>query len=170
MPEFIDYSSRRGAIVSLLPQVHKLLKERAETTPETFVMWRHKMGPCLLDISRRYLFAMEKKGIGKWEVLGFLFYRVDVKSPKKMYIEDMHIANKNKDKTALVQGLITKMETNDPRVKNAKFVGSMRLRKPVDKEILADVGFVDNFPDGWEPFGTWKDTMGALKARYDRVK
>jgi hypothetical protein len=170
VPEFIDYSARRGAIVSLLPQVHKLLKERVQTEPETFVMWRHKMSPCLLDINRRFLFAMQNLDVGKWEVLGFLFYRTEADFPQKMYIEDMHIGNKYKEKPALVQGLISKMERNDPRVKEAEFVGSMRLRKPIDKEILADVGFHDSFPDGWEPFGNWKDTMGALKARYDRSK
>ena len=50
MPEFIDYSSRRGAIVPLLPKIHALLKENAEKDklsgleiPENLVTWRQKI-------------------------------------------------------------------------------------------------------------------------------
>ena len=93
MLEFVDYSSRRGAMVPLLPKIHALLKELAEKDklsgvepPENIVSWRQKTSPILLDISRRFLFAMEIKGQEK-QLAGFLFYRCDPKEPGKIYIE-----------------------------------------------------------------------------------
>jgi hypothetical protein len=175
MLEFIDYSSRRGAIVPLLPKVHALLKENAERDkpsglepPANIVTWRQQMNPQLLDISRRFVFAMEKKGAGR-EVVGFVFYRYDTQKKNTLYIEDMQIAWEHRNDPAILTGLITKLE-NDPSAKNCELFGSERLKLMADKEILAGVGFRDHFPEGWEPLGKMKEAMGSLKLRYGRGK
>ncbi|MCL2203899.1 MAG: hypothetical protein FWB88_08170 [Defluviitaleaceae bacterium] len=176
MPEFIDYSSRRGAIVSLLPKVHALLKELSVKDklcglepPETLVMWRQKINPLLLDINRRFLFAMEIAGPDKREILGYMFYRYDGSGPERVYIEDMQVAWRHRRNAGVVAGLILKLE-KDPRTKNAVFYGGERLRVTTDKELLANVGFKETFPDGWEPLGNLKEATGALRIRYTRSK
>jgi hypothetical protein len=175
MMEFIDYSSRRGAIVPLLPKIHALLKELAEKdklcgleSPVNITLWKQKINPQLLDVSRRFLFAMEIGG-EKREIAGFLFYRCDPREPGKLYIEEMQIAWSCKNKAAAVAGLIAKLET-DPGAKTAVFFGSERLRLMADKELLAEVGFRETFPDGWEPLGNIKEAVGSLKLRYNRGK
>jgi hypothetical protein len=178
MVEFIDYSSRRGAIVPLLPKIHALLKENSGkdksgslAMPENLVIWRQKINPHLLDISWRFLFAMELKnpGQGQREVTGFIFYRYPINQPDTLYIEDMQIAWAKRNDPTVVLGLITKFES-DPKTKNAVFFGSERLKMLADKEILAGVGFKETFPDGWEPLGTAKEAMDTLKKRYGRGK
>jgi hypothetical protein len=176
MLEIIDYSSRRGAIVPLLPKVHALLKELSEKErlcglepPENWVTWRQKMNPLLLDVQRRYLFAIDVEKPDKREVLGYLFYRCSPQEADRLYIDDMQIAWAHGINPAVAEGLINKLQ-NDPRAKAAMFFGSERLRKMADKEILAGVGFKEHFPDGWEPLGNVREAMGALKLRYGRVK
>ncbi|MCL2605020.1 MAG: hypothetical protein FWD90_11135 [Defluviitaleaceae bacterium] len=176
MLEFIDYSTRRGAIVPLLPKIHALLKENAEKDklcglepPENLVTWRQKINPMLLDISRRFVFAMEIKGPNNRDVLGFVFYRYPPNEKGKLYINDMQIAYAQRGNAAVLTGLVAKLEA-DPNAKNAAFFGGERLKKPVDKEILAGVGFIETFPDGWEPLGNMKEALGALRLRYGRAK
>ena len=171
MPDVFDYSSRRGAIVPLLPLVHDVMKEnaakdklRAMEPPVGIVTFRQNMGPMLLDINRRFLFAMEKKGEHR-NVVGFLFYRYG--EGNRVYIEDMELAWKYRGDGATVLALLAKLEF-DQRVKEGDFFGSERLKKPSDKEILADVGFHESFPDGWEPLGPLKDAINALRLRYSR--
>ena len=172
MPEFIDYSSRRGAIVPLLPSVHALLKELAKKdkhylhdAPEDLVLWRHKMEPLLLDISRRFLFALEMAGTRR-TLLGFLFYRYE---GNDIYIEDKQLAWRSRSDMAVSHGLINKLE-RDPRAKDAVFYANDRLRKPVDKEILAAAGFKETIPGGWEKMGGINEVTAALKQRYNRGK
>lgn len=157
----------------LLPRVHGLIRELAEKDksggpdmPETLVTWRRIMGEQLLDIHRRFLFAMDI-GSGRRDVLGFIFYRCD--APERIYIEDMQIAWKERYNAAVLDGLVTKLQL-DPRAKDAQFFGSEKLKLVPDKEILAGVGFRDTFPDGWEPLGDCKEAMGTLKVRYTRSK
>ncbi|MCL2498727.1 MAG: hypothetical protein FWE90_00145 [Defluviitaleaceae bacterium] len=176
MPEFIDYSSRRGAIVPLLPKIHALLKENAGKErlcglepPENIVSWRQRFNPLLLDVSRRFIFAMEIQGSDKRDVLGFVFYRYPADKKGTVYIEDMQIAHAHRNTAAILTGLIAKLET-DPNAKSAVFFGSERLKKPMDKELLAGVGFKETFPDGWEPLGNMKEALGALRVRYGRAK
>lgn len=172
MFEFIDYSSRRGAIVPLLPQVHSMIKELSEKdrlggppTPVALTTWKRKTGLSLLDVSRRFLFALRLDGARK-EVLGMIFYRGE---GSNLFIEDMHIAWKMRRNPAVLDGLIAKLQL-DPRAQNAQFFGSERLKMVPDKEILAGVGFRDTFPDGWEPLGNSKEALGSLKQRYTRNK
>jgi len=171
MSDVFDYSSRRGAIVPLLTAVHALLKENAEKDkiramepPEGIVAFRQKMGPLLLDINRRFLFAMDIKGSQRG-IVGFLFYRFG--EGNRVYIEDMELAWKHRTDGNTVLAMLNKLEF-DPRAKAGDFFGSERLKKPSDKEILAGAGFHEHFTDGWEPLGTVKDATGALRLRYGR--
>jgi hypothetical protein len=173
--EFVDYSSRRGAIVPLFPGVHNLLKELATKDkagappmPETLVIWRRKMNELLMDTERRFLFALEKKG-DKRDVLGYIIYRCEARAPKVIYIEDMQIARERRRDPAVVEGLINKFQL-DLRTRDAQFFGGEKLKMVPDKEILAEVGFRDSFPDGWEPMGNCKEAMGSLRVRYIRAK
>jgi hypothetical protein len=174
MPEAIDYSARRGAIVPLLPKIHALMKESAALDrlgglepPENFVNWRQRVGAQLLDINRKWLFSMEIAGAEKRDVIGFLFYRYDAEKPDTLYVEDLLIAWAHHNDPAVLAGLLGKLE-NDPRAKSAAFFCGERIKAPADKELLASVGFKETFPDGWEPLGNLKEAISALKLRYTR--
>ncbi|MCL2188881.1 MAG: hypothetical protein FWC16_08155 [Defluviitaleaceae bacterium] len=171
MLEFIDYSSRRGAIVNLLPQVHGLLKELSANdklcgleAPEGIVGWRQKMNPLLLDITRRFVFAVDTAKNRK--LVGFLFYRHG--EAGKLYIEDMQVAFGERGEMVSA-GMLAKLEY-DAKAREAAFFGSERLRKMQDKEILAGVGFVEHFANGYELLGDIKEASGALKLRYGKAK
>ena len=173
MLEFIDYSSRRGRIVPLLMQVYSLLKELAkkdkhygQDPPEVFTTWRHKHASELLDINRRFIFALETDNRGR-HVVGFLFYRHG--DDNALYIEDMQLSLAKRGEATIAAGLLAKLEY-DVKAKEASIYGSERLRKMTDKEILAEVGFVESFPHGYEPLGTLKEAVGALTQRYSKTK
>ena len=166
MLEFIDFSSRRGGVVNLLPKIHQLLKQNANNDklagnepPEHIVTWSQKIKTQLLDIDRRFLVAKDN-GI----LAGFLFYRHDGGS---LYIEDLQVAWNFRNNPAVVEGLLKKLEF-DAAARDAEFFASERVKSEADKEILASVGFKQVFEDGWEKLGTMTSAIGILKLRYNR--
>ena len=174
MFEYIDYSGRRGRIVPLLVQVHGLLKELSKKDklcglemPETYTGWRQKMSPMLLDINRRFIFAMEPDAKGGRTVVGYLFYRHGDKG--RLYVDDMQVSWAKRGDAMVAAGMLAKLDY-DAKAREALFFGSERLRKMQDKEILAGVGFVEKFPDGYEPLGEMKEAVAALKLRYGKAK
>lgn len=166
MLEFIDYSSRRGAVVTLLPKVHALLTENANRdklagiqAPEHLVTWSQKMKSGLLDIQRRFIVAVDG-GV----LAGLLFYRYQDTS---LYIEDLHVAWVYRKNPLVVEGLLKKLEW-DSNAKDATFFASERIKSEADKEILASVGFKQQHENGWENLGGMSAAVGALKLRYNR--
>jgi len=166
MLEFFDYSNRRGTLVGLLPNIHKLLTENANRDklagiqpPEHIVTWSQKMKTQLLDINRRFLVAMEGKILA-----GILFYRYE---GTNLYIEDLHVTWAFRNKPHVAEGLLKRLEY-DANAKNAAFYASERIKTDADKEILASVGFKETHKDGWESLGSMSTAIGILKLRYNR--
>jgi len=172
MLEFIDYSSRRGAMVALLPKIHALLTEIAVrdkiagiTPPEHLVTWQHKARKELLEVHRHFLVAMDGNMLA-----GLFFYRYDKDSKEKnnVYIEDVQIAWIFQKNALVLEGLLKKLEY-DADARNATFFASDRIRIETNKEILASVGFKEKKEGEWENLGNFKEMANALKVRYSRA-
>jgi len=172
MLEFIDYSTRRGAMVALLPKIHALLTEIAVrdkiagiTPPEHLVSWQHKARKELLEVNRRFLVAMDGNLLA-----GLFFYRYnkDKAGKNNIYIEDVQIAWVFHKNPLVLEGLLKKLEY-DADARNANFFASNRIRVETNKEILASVGFKEEKEGDWENLGNFKEMTNALKVRYSRV-
>ena len=171
MLEFIDYSTRRGAMVALLPKIHALLTELAVrdkiaglTPPEHLVTWQHKARKELLEVHRRFLVAMDGNLLA-----GLFFYRYDENKENEgnIYIEDVQIAWVFQKNSLVLEGLLKKLEY-DADARNANFFASGRIRIETNKEILASVGFKEVKEGEWENLGNFKEMANALKTRYSR--
>jgi hypothetical protein len=165
MLEINDYSSRRGVIVPLLPKIHAMLKENAENDklaglepPEHVITWTQKMRKDIVDINRRFFVALDGANLA-----GILFYRYD---GTDIYIEDLHVAWPFRHNAGVIEGFIKRLEF-DGGTKDAKFFASDRVKIESDKEILESKGFKSR-GEGWETLGTFKQTVAALKLRYNR--
>ncbi|MCL2840545.1 MAG: hypothetical protein FWE05_07190 [Defluviitaleaceae bacterium] len=166
MLTFIDYSSRRGALVPLLPKMHKMFTENAMNDtlsgiapPENIIIWRQKMSSRLVDISRRFLVAYDTDVL-----VGILIYRYD---STDIYIEELQISWLYRDNPNVLEGLIKKLEY-DSGTKDATFFASERIKIEADKEKLAAVGISEARENGWEKLGSLPVTIAALKIRYNR--
>jgi len=170
MLEFIDYSSRRGTMVALLPKIHALLTEISVrdkiagiTPPEHLVTWQHKARKELIEIQRRFLVAMDGNLLA-----GLFFYRYDKENKNNIYIEDVQIAWVFHKNPLVLEGLLKKLEY-DADARNATFFASNRIRIETNKEILASVGFKEKKEGDWENLGNFKEMANALKVRYSRT-
>jgi len=170
MLEFYDYSTRRGVIVPLLPKIHALLTEHAmqdksglAEMPPHLITWQHGIRKDLLDIHRRFLFAMHGT-----DLAGFFFYRYDTSQSDCIYIEDLQIAWKYRQNMQVLDGLLKKLEL-DPGAKDAILYASSRVKIEQDKEILASVGFKPAHSGEWENIGTLAQAAGVLRIRYNRT-
>jgi hypothetical protein len=168
MLEINDYSSRRGVIVQLLPQIHALLKANAQekltnlVPPEHVITWTQKMRRVVLDINRRFIVAVDGGNLA-----GIFFYRSDLRNGKKIFFEDVQVSSKYKNNPLVIDGFLKKLEF-DQNAKDATFYASERIKIDFDKELLAAKGFKVEHEDGWEKLGDFKDAAGALKIRYNR--
>ena len=167
MLEFFDYSSRRGALVTLLPKIHALQTENAQkdklagiAPPEHIVTWQQKKKAILLDIKWRFLVALDNETL-----LGIFFYRYE---DTNIYVEDLHISYSQRDNKTIVEGLLKKLEY-DINAKEATFFAGERIKSESDKEILASVGFKEQHEGGWENIGTLSQAVNTLKIRYTRT-
>jgi hypothetical protein len=122
MLEFIDYSSRRGTMVALLPKIHALLTEIAVrdkiagiTPPEHLVTWQHKARKELIEVNRRFLVAMDGNLL-----VGLFFYRYDKNEKNNVYIEDVQISWAFQKNPLVLEGLLKKLEY-DADARNATF-------------------------------------------------
>ncbi len=165
MPEVIDYSNRRGALVPLMPKIHALLTENAEkdtlaafAKPENIIFWKQKMGKAFLEIKNRYILT-----VNAGDIAGLMFYRLE---DGAAYISQLQAAWQYRRNPTIIEAMIDKFITNN-EVKTCRevFAGE-NIKAPHDKELLAAVGFKDTFPDGWEPLGSVSDAAGALRTRY----
>jgi len=164
-----DYSTRRGAIVPLLSRVHALMTTNAKNDtlcgidpPENIIFWRQRLYKQLVDIHTRWLFVLDDK-----QVAGVLFYHIGEDVPD-IYIDELQVAWPYKGKPIVLAALLDKLG-QDPAAKAARFFGSERVKSPHDKEILESRGFVETFPNGWEPLGNHSEALAALKLRYNRA-
>jgi hypothetical protein len=164
--EIKDFSSRRGAIVPLLPKIHAMLKENAEhdkisAPPEHLITWTQKIRKTLLDINWRFLAALNENNLA-----GIFFYRID---GTDAFIEDVQTALSVRNNAEIIEGFIKRLEF-DPSIKNATFFASERVKIESDKEMLAAKGFdVKNISEnGCEKLGTFSQACNALKLRYNR--
>lgn len=166
MIEFTDYSSRRGAVVALLTDMHAMLTENAKkdtlgvtTAPEHIVSWKQKVNATLRDVNRRFVVATEVN-----KLVGVFFYRYE---GTNLYVEDLHVAWAYRHNAKVVEGLLKKLDF-DPMAKDAMFFAGERVKVESDKEILASVGFKQQHEGGWENLGNMTSAVGALKLRYSR--
>jgi len=166
MLEFIDYSSRRGALVGLQQSIYNMQKDNALRDklsgiqpPEHIVTWSQKMKVNLLDINRHFLVAMDGKVLA-----GILFYRYQ---GANLYIEDLSVPWAYRKNPKVIDGLLKKLEY-DANARDATFFASERIKSEADKEILASVGFKETHEDGWENLGNMSVAVGKLKLRYNR--
>ncbi len=168
MFEVIDFSSRRGALVPLLPKIHALLTVNAVkdkvagiAPPENIILWKHRAHREILEIHRRFVLVMDGNS-----VTGLLFYHFKEDS---VYLDQFQIAWEYRHNPAVLDIMTDKFAAN----REVKACGSVyageNVKAPADKELLASVGFKETFPDGWEPLGTVAEAVGALRTRYARI-
>ncbi|MCL2225972.1 MAG: hypothetical protein FWB96_13475 [Defluviitaleaceae bacterium] len=165
--EIHDYSSRRGALVPLLPKIHAMLKENASRDklsvtepPEHIISWRQKMRRTIVDINRRLLVALDGGSLA-----GIFFYRYD---GANIYIEDVQTAWTYRKNPAVIEGFLKRLEY-DAGTKTATFFVGERVKIEADKEMLAAKGFKEAHEGGWEKLGTLSQAAAAIKLRYGRA-
>ena len=165
MVEVQDFSSRRGAIVPVLPSVHAMLAENSKhiastSPPEHIIIWTQKMRKILMDINRRFFLAMDGK-----IVAGVFFYRIE---GGNVFFEDVHVAWTYRNNSSVVDGFVQRLEY-DASLKGATFFAGKNVRSDADQEILMAKGFERGLDEnGYEKLGTLSQAAGALKARYGR--
>ena len=162
--EIHDYSSRRGALIPLLPKIYEMLKDNSErdklsglAPPENIITWKQKTGKAILDVNRRLLVALDG-GV----LAGIFFYRHD---GTDILIEDVHTAWAYRRNPGVIDGFLKKLEY-DAGTKNATFYASDRVKIDADKEMLAAKGFKATYEDGREKLGTLAQAAAAIKIRY----
>jgi len=167
MLEVNDYSSRRGAVVPLLPKIHEMLKVNAERDklsglepPEHIITWKQKMNKAITDINRRLLVALDG-GI----LAGIFFYRHD---GGNIFVEDIHVAWAYRKNAGVIDGFLKRLEY-DGGTKTATFFLGERIKIDAEKEILASKGFKEAHEDGWEKIGTLSQVSAEIKSRYNRT-
>ena len=137
MLEFLDCSSRRGVLVPLIPKLHAMLTENATkdktsgmAPPEHLITWRQKINAQLVDINRRFIYAMDNGSLA-----GIFFYRYQ---GTDIYIEDVQIAWTHRTNPQILEGMIKKLEY-DGGARGATYFASDRIKIEANEEILAAV-------------------------------
>jgi hypothetical protein len=163
-----DYSSRRGVLVPLLPQIHALLTETAKKDslagiepPINIILWKQQMNKQLVDINRKWLVVLNGNILA-----GLFFFRF--LPDGNIYLDELRIAWAYRNNNAVFT-LLHDRFINDPAVKKAADVfGGMNIKKEKEQEILASVGFEQEYENKPEPLGNPVDAAGILKIRYLR--
>jgi len=185
-----DYSFRRGVLVPLLKQIYTIISQNVAGT-ENIITWQQKMRKNLIDINWRFIIAVDGANL-----LGFIFYRYANSHKEQLdfalcenairtlqadcrakfdttqnqiaiYIEEMQIAKGCMANQLVLDSLVKKLE-QDQGTKDATLFANDRMKKKLNKEILASVGFKDVIEGGWENLGGLTSTINALKIRYSR--
>jgi hypothetical protein len=167
MLELTDYSNKRGGLVTLLPKIHALFTENAAkdtlarfAPPENIILWKQRYNKMVVEISRRFLIVTDGTAIA-----GLMFYHFKDGS---VYLDELQIAWHYRHNQA-VFNMLTERFSNSNEVKAVTaFYAGANIKSPADKELLASVGFMETFPDGWEPLGNLAEAVGALQTRYIR--
>ena len=165
----VDFSNRRGAIVHLLPQVHALINgglPGGSSSPSNYVLWNHNMSKALVDVNRKWLFALEetRKVRSTDNVKGIFFYRLGTDG-RSVYVDTL-IAPKG-----IIEPLLTKFERDDAVKVRESFYVSRNIRKEAAEEILETVGLQDENAfdgEGYQLLGGLAEAVNELKMRYLR--
>ena len=166
MLEILDYSARRGVVALMLDKIYSALDENASCEklsnakpPGNKILWKQSYKKILLETERRWLFAMEGD-----KIAGFVFYRLGVGG--RVYLNEFLLSPDYTSDRAVFSALLDKF-FYDPSVKNcAGIFAGENVRIEHDKELLASVGFRDEYEDGFQSLGGPADAAGALKIRY----
>ena len=172
----VDFSRRRGIIVHLLPQVYALIKEDREGkaggghfdspfgSVPNIVLWTHDMRKALVDIRKKWLFALE----GQRNVRGMMFYRID-DDGKSLYIDTL-IAAKDAQ-AAVLEALLVKFERDDLVKACEDFYVSRDVKREASEEVLESVGLQDESvynDEGYQFIGDLAEAGKVLRVRYLR--
>ena len=182
MLEAVDYSGRRGVIVSMFDAIYALLKKNAEKDvmahlppPEHIILWKQSMRGQLMDVNRRWFFAFDGKTLA-----GLAFFHLGGASPanpsplvpasgENIYLDEFQLDWAYRHSDAAFNVLLEKFANDREVAAAAAIFASERVKNEENKEILASVGFKDTPPDGYQRLGTTQETASALKQRYRRV-
>jgi len=147
-----DYSSRRGAIVPLLPRVHAILTHHSAdkstfiTAPGNITIWRQQMNKLVIDVNRRWIIALDDKIL-----VGFLFYRHD---GNNIIIDYLQLAQGYDIK--VVELMLKKLEF-DPAAREARYVKGEFVLPEIHKSPVPN-----------EDLGTMAEAMTVIRQRYSR--
>jgi len=158
-----DFSRRRGAIVHLLPQMYALIKEEGGGNVPHYHLWNHDMSRILVDISHKWLFALEEPQALK----GMLLYCLG-SDGRSVYINHLISARDNPD---VLKALLLKFEREDSIKGREVFYISRSVKREAADEVLETVGLQDDsaYDDaGYQNLGGLGETIKALKLRYLR--
>ena len=170
MLEAIDYSNRRGVIALMLNEIYTVMAENAEKDkqanlppPGNRILWVQRYKKIVVDVNRRWLFAMDGNSIA-----GFMFFRLE-ENGSHIYLDEFMLAWPYRH-NAPVFGLLLDKFMNDRAVREASevFAGE-RIRIEHDKELLASVGFKDEYENGFQSLGAPNRAADTLKIRYGRA-
>lgn len=159
----VDLSNRRGAIVHLLPQVYEVLKGE-QSSILNIVLWTHEMNKSLVDIHKKWVFALN----GTKDMLGMMFYRLGVEND--IYI-DLLSAKKGAVNSLVIEALIKKFEQDNEVKSRQSFYVGRQVKREASDEILGTVGLQDETvfnDDGYQLLGSYDQAIKALKLRYLR--
>jgi len=160
--EVVDLSNRRGAIVHLLPKVHKLYKQTGHQLKD-IVLWTHDMNKMILDIQRKWIFVLDRPN---GDVLGFLFYRMG-EDGKSLHIEALRVGRHIRAFDLLIQ----RFQQDNAVKARTEFYASREIQRKTNDEILATVGMQDDSiydDNGYQHLGDLRKAVDALKVRYQR--
>lgn len=171
MLEIVDYSSRRGVIVSLLPQIYALFSENAKQDvmaglepPENIILWKQSMRKALVDVQKHWLFVLDGEHIA-----GLMFYRMGAGAETGcVFIEELQMAWRCRQKEAVLALLLDKFLLDRGVNACGEVLSGARIKNDANKELLASVGFGEIYPGGYQTLGAPKSAVAALKLRYQR--
>ena len=172
MLETFDYSNRRGIIPPMLDKIYGVISEYAANDKlaglpplPNLIIWKQRMRKILVDISSRWLFAMDGTAVA-----GLLFYRFG-KEPENagnVYIDELIVAWGYKDDESVFGALLDKFVNNDSVKDCPEVFAGERVRRDADKELLASKGFAEKYPGGYQSLGAPEQAADALRLRYAR--
>jgi hypothetical protein len=170
MLEVIDYSNRRGVVSQLLDKVYALLNENAQKhklsnlpPPGNKILWKQNYKKLLVDVSRRWVFAMDGKNIA-----GFIFYRYG--EDKRIFIEEFIISWQYMGNNNVFTMLMDKFMRDNLVKSCSEVMAGQHIRIEHDKELLASVGFKEEYADGYQSLGGPAKASGALAIRYGHAQ
>ena len=164
MLKVTDYSSHRGGVVTLLPQIHSMYKQNALAdksgvlqNPGHIVTWQQKIKKRLTDINWHFIIATQKDRLA-----GVLFYRYD---GNNAYIEEFQFHKNFEGDTEAYDQIFKKVEM-DRKSAGAVFYVSQFVKLEKNKEILASAGFKEVSVNGYEQLGSFAEARASLKLRF----
>lgn len=162
--EIVDLSRRRGAIVHMLSQVYDLMRHEGIELPN-MIIWKQEMGRAVIDINRRYVFALE----GTKNVHGILFYRVSTDG-RSVFLDSLIADGRRSALSAQIIDALLKKFEQDNEVKSCEsiYIGRDIKREAAD-EILETVGLQDDTifnTEGYQLLGGPGDAFKAIRIRY----